>query len=138
MIRGTKSHFSTAPGSISARSHPPPDLYSRRAASGTPAETGRPEWRGGVAGGHGAGRVAQGDYAAQRIHEKMACPVRVRPRQILVNAEPGEEIGHDRRGIQLLHRCQAIVEKAALVGDYLEAAQDMPSEQGQSKGSFAG
>src|SRR5439155_24992092 len=44
----------------------------------------------------------------------MTRTARVRPRQVLVDPEAGEEVGDDRRPGQLLHGRHAVVEKAGL------------------------
>ena len=83
---------------------------ARRAAS----EAGRPERCVGVARGHGADGIAQRDGAPQGIGEEIARPARVRPHQILVDAERGKQIGDDRRPVEFLDRVEAVVEKARL------------------------
>src|SRR5262249_48391902 len=78
------------------------------------AEAGLSEWRVRIARRHRAGAVAEGDGTAGDVGEEVARSVRVRPRQILVDADSGKETCGHRGSVQLLRGCPAVVEECGL------------------------
>src|SRR5262249_17945093 len=78
------------------------------------AEAGLSEWRVRIARRHRPGPLPEGDGTAEDVGEEVARPLRVRPRQILVDTDSGKETCGHRGSIQLLRGCPAVVEECGL------------------------